>query len=67
MLRETLHTVDDLIRVLGDPELERRPLGQVIAVTINIGGAGADMQKILFNQLDHFCWNMETKELEVEV
>ncbi len=65
--RVTLHTVDDLIEYLSNPKLKGRPLSQVITVTVNMGGAGAEMREVYFNQLDHFSWNADNDELEVEV
>lgn len=65
--RVTLHTVDDLIEQLSKPELKTRPLEQIITVTVNMGGAGADMREIYFNQLDNFRWNADNDELEIEV
>lgn len=65
--RISLHTVNDLVEYLSNPALEGRPLGQVITVTVNMGGAGADMREVYFNQLDHFSWNADNDELEVEV
>lgn len=64
--RITLHTVDDLIKYLSRPEMKGRPLCQVITVTVNMGGGGADMRKVYFNQLDAFAWNSDN-ELEVEI
>ena len=64
--RITLHTVDDLVRYLSRPEMKGRPLCQVITVAVNMGGAGADMRKVYFNQLDCFTWN-DDNELEVEI
>ena len=64
--RITLHTVDDLVKHLSKPEMKGRPLCQVITVIVNIGGAGADMSKVYFNQLDAFTWNSDN-ELEVEI
>ena len=64
--RITLHTVDDLVRSLSRPEMKGKPLCQVITVIVNIGGAGADMSKVYFNQLDAFAWNSDN-ELEVEI
>lgn len=65
--RISLHTVDDLVEYLSNPALKGRPLGQVITVTVNMGGAGADMREVYFDQLDHFSWNADNDELEVEV
>ena len=64
--RITLHTVDDLVKYLSNPEIKGRPLCQVITVTVNMGGGGADVRKVHFNQLDNFAWNSDN-ELEVEV
>ncbi len=65
--RITLHTVDDLVRYLSRPEMKGKPLCQVITVIVNIGGAGADMSKVYFNQLDNFAWDADNDELEVEI
>lgn len=65
--RITLHTVDDLVRYLSRPEMKGKPLCQVITVIVNIGGAGADMKKVYFNQLDNFAWDADNDELEVEI
>lgn len=65
--RVTLHTVDDLVRYLSSSEMKGRPLCQVMTVTVNIGGAGADMKKVYFNQLDNFAWDADNDELEVEI
>lgn len=65
--RVTIHTVDDLIKFLSSPDLKGRPLSQVITVTVNMGGAGAHVRKIYFNQLDNFRWNADNDELEIEV
>lgn len=46
--------------------MKGKPLCQVITVIVNIGGAGADMSKVYFNQLDAFTWNSDN-ELEVEI
>lgn len=65
--RITLHTVDDLIECLSKSELKGRILEQIITVTVNMGGAGADMREIYFNQLDHFSWNADNDELEIDI
>lgn len=62
-----LRTVDDLIKYLSRPEMKGRPLCQVITITVNMGGAGADMRKVYFNQLDKITWNTTNNELEVEI
>ena len=65
--RQTLETVDDLIKVLSNPELRGRPLCQVITVDLNLGGAGTDMEKHCFNQLDNFGWDVDNLELNIEI
>lgn len=65
--RITLDTVDDLIKYLSNPELKDRPLSQITTVTVNMGGGGANMREVYFNQLDNFKWNVDNDELEIEV
>ena len=65
--RITLHTVDNLVRYLSRPEMKGKPLCQVISVTVNMGGGGADVKKVYFNQLTNFTWNADDNELEVEI
>ncbi len=65
--RQTLHTVDDLIKVLSNPELKGRPLCQVITVDLNLGGGGTGMEKHYFNQLDNFGWDLDDLELKIEI
>lgn len=67
MDRQTLETVDDLIKVLSNPELKGRPLCQVIIVDLNLGGAGTDIEKHHFNQLDNFGWDIDNLELNIEI
>ena len=65
--RQTLETVDDLIKVLSNPELRGRPLCQVITVDLNLGGGGTDIEKNCFNQLDNFGWDIDNLELNIEI
>lgn len=65
--RQTLETVDDLIKVLSNQELKGRPLCQVITVDLNLGGGGTEMEKHYFNQLDNFAWDLEDLELKIEI
>lgn len=65
--RQTLETVDDLVKVLSNPELKGVPLGAVITVDLNLGGSGAEMEKHYFNQLDNFAWDLEDLELKIEI
>lgn len=64
---ETLHTVDDLVRVLSSPEMKGVLLCQVITVDLNLGGGGTEMEKHYFNQLDNFKWDIEDHELQIEI
>lgn len=67
MYRQTLETVDDLVKVLSNPELKGVPLSAVITVDLNLGGGGSEMEKHYFNQLSNFGWDLEDLELKIEI
>lgn len=65
--RAILHTVDDLVKVLSNPELKGVPLCAVITVDLNLGGSGTEAEKHYFNQLDKFGWDLDDLELKIEI
>lgn len=60
--RTRIKTTTDLVEYLSKPELKGRPLGQVITFLLTVGDED-DTQKVFFNQLDHFYWDIDNNEL----